>query len=245
MTSERHQVLAASFSRAAPDYRIHAEVQSALADWLAEWLPDPRSGRALELGAGPGLFTERLLPWTGEVLATDLSAAMCAAGRARLPDVAWAQAAAERPPRGPWDWIFASSMLQWVDDPVAVFCGWRDALAPGGRVLAGLFVAGSLPEWQSVAGAGAPLRWRAPEAWRMFLSEARLDLRRDEARVRGFTHPSARSFLRSVHGVGAAPSRRTSPAVLRRLLRDYERRHAVPGGVRSTWTFYRFEATRR
>ena len=53
---------------------------------------------------------------------------------------------------GPWDWIFSSSVLQWVADPRKVFATWRDRLAPGGRILGGLFAAGSLPEWTAVAG---------------------------------------------------------------------------------------------
>ncbi|HXA14401.1 MAG TPA: methyltransferase domain-containing protein, partial [Opitutaceae bacterium] len=104
-------VLPASFDKAAPNYCEHARVQAALADWLAGWLPAERDGRALEIGAGPGVFTRRLLPWAGELTATDISPAMCAAGRAALPQVEWRVMAAEEPERGPWDWIFCSSML--------------------------------------------------------------------------------------------------------------------------------------
>ena len=85
-----------------------------MAAWLAEWLPADRCGRALELGAGPGIFTENALPWCGEDLATDISPAMCAAGRAAIPRVAWDVMDAASPQGGPWDWIFTSSILQWA-----------------------------------------------------------------------------------------------------------------------------------
>ena len=240
----RADVLAASFGRAARNYRGHARVQAALADWLAEWLPAKRGGRALEIGAGPGVFTRKLLPWAGALTATDISPAMCAAGRAVLPQVEWRVMSAEAPEPGPWDWMFCSSMLQWAAEPEKVFAAWRERLAPGGRLLAGLFVEGSLPEWRMVAGEDSPLAWRAAEEWCACLGRAGLQVVRSEVQRRVFVHPSARAFLRSVHGVGGAPQRRLPLGRLRRLLRDYEARFHVPGGVPATWMFCRVEAVR-
>lgn len=236
--------LTASFGRAAPNYREHARVQAALADWLAEWLPVERAGRAIEIGAGPGIFTRRLLPWRGALTATDISPGMCAAGRAALPQVEWRVMAAESPEQGPWDWIFCSSMLQWAVEPGKVFAAWRERLAPGGRLLAGLFVAGSLPEWRAVGGEDAPIVWRTAKEWRAGFERGGLRVARDEAQRRVFKYPTALAFLRSVHGVGAAPQRRVPPGRLRRLLRDYEARFGGPGGVRAAWVFYRVEAVR-
>ena len=176
----------ASFEKGASRYLAHAGVQEAMADWLAEWLPQPRRGRTLEVGAGPGVFTRRLLPWQGQLLVTDASAAMCRAGRKALPEAEWRTMLAEKPLPGPWDWIVSSSMLQWSEEPVEVFGSWRSRLAPGGRVLGGLFIAGSLPEWGEVAGKWSPLRWRAREEWRQALAEAGLALRRDEEQTRTF-----------------------------------------------------------
>ena len=234
--------LAASFDRAAPNYREHARVQAALADWLAEWLSAKRDGHALEIGAGPGIFTRKLLPWAGVLTATDISPAMCAAGRAALPQVEWLVMSAEAPEAGPWDWIFCSSMLQWAADPEKVFAGWHEQLAPGGRLLAGLFAEGSLPEWRAVAGEDSPLAWRTAEEWCACLGRAGLRVVRSEVQPRVFEFPSARAFLRSVHGVGGAPQRRLLLGRLRRLLRAYEARFHVPGGVPATWMFCRIEA---
>jgi SAM-dependent methyltransferase len=230
-----------SFDRAAGTYLRHAAVQGELARWLAEWLPSDRKGRALEVGAGPGVFTRFLLPWEGPLAATDLSPAMCAVGRKAFPGVAWRTMAAESPDPGPWDWIFSSSMLQWAADPASVFASWRRCLSPGGRVLGGLFAAESLPEWEALAGR-APLQWRTPAQWRTFVREAGLRLLRDEAQRRTCVYPSAGALARSLHRVGAAPERRLPAGKMRRLLADYGRLHPAPGGVGATWTFYRFEA---
>jgi len=235
--------LAASFGRAAARYWEHAGVQCALADWLAEWLPDRHTGAALEVGAGPGVFTRRLLPWEGRLVASDLSPAMCAAGRALYPEAGWRVQAARDAAGGPWQWIFSSSMLQWIAEPAEVFGAWRSALAPGGQVLGGLFIAGSLPEWDALAAAAAPLRWRSAADWRSALAAAGLSVVRDQSEARIFRHESAVAFLRSLHGVGAAPAIQLPASRLRRLLQVYEERHRNAEGVSATWTFYRFQAT--
>lgn len=236
-----------SFGRAAERYIRHAAVQRDLARWLSEWAPSLRRGQALELGAGPGVLTEFLLPWKGEYLASDLSSAMCTAGRKRFPDIGWRRAAAENPPPGPWNWIFTSSMLQWVDDPALVLRACRGALAPGGRILAGFFVAPTLPEWERTVRCNAdifPLSWRTDAHWRRAAEQAGLRVLRCESESRTFVYPSAREFLRSLHAVGAAPTRRLPAPALRRALAFYED-HFKEGtqGVRSTWTFCRIEAS--
>ncbi|MGA3008320.1 MAG: methyltransferase domain-containing protein [Opitutaceae bacterium] len=234
----------ASFDKAASNYHEHAQVQAALAEWLAEWLPEGRNGRALEVGAGPGTFTRLLMPWAGWLIASDISPAMCAAGQAELPNVEWRVMSAEKPEPGPWDWIFCSSMLQWAADPGAVFSAWKERLSPGGRLLAGLFVEGSLPEWRAVAGEASPLVWRPTEEWCACLERAGLRVVRCDVQPRVFKFSSARAFLRSVHGVGGAPRRRLPPGRLRRLLRDYEACFATSRGLPATWMFYRVEAVR-
>jgi len=233
-----------SFSRAAPLYREHAVVQAALGAWVSEWLPVVRSGTALEVGAGPGLFTEQILDWPDGLTVTDISPAMCAAGRRAMPEAVWRVMAAETPLAGPWTWIFSSGMLQWVSEPERVFSAWRSCLVPGGRMLTGLFVAESLPELREVSGGCDPLVWRLPGEWHAALVAAGLRVVRDEAQRRTFMYSSARDFLRTLHGVGAAPVRRFTPGRLRRLIEDYDARFGSPDGVPATWTFYRFEAER-
>lgn len=233
-----------SFDRAAAGYHEHARVQAALVEWLAEWLPAVRPGRALEVGAGSGLFTQKISGWPGGATATDISPAMCGVGRAAVPQANWRVMAAEQPLAGPWQWIFSSGMLQWARRPEEVFAAWRAQLAADGRVLAGLFVAESLPELQEVSGASGPLIWRTPAEWRASLAQAGLRILRDDSDQRVFAYGSAREFFRTLHGVGAAPQRRFAPGKMRQMMRDYETRFGGADGVRATWTFYRFEAAR-
>lgn len=234
----------ASFGRAARTYEVHATVQRAMAGWLGEWIPEDRAGRALELGAGTGLFTRKLEPWNGEMTASDIAEDMCEAGRRVSPGFSWRVMRAETPDGGPCDWLFACSMLQWLENPVAVFRAWRGMLKPGGRVLAGLFAEGSLPELRALTKGWTPLTWRTPEEWDEAVTGCGLVLRRSESGERVFHHGSSLELLRSLHGVGAAPYHQFTPGKLRRILRDYDTLHRYPEGVRSTWVFHRFEAER-
>jgi SAM-dependent methyltransferase len=213
-----------------------------MAEWLSEWLPSARSGRALEIGAGTGLFTKHLFPWSGSVTASDLSPEMCRVGRIAVPEADWIMMAAERPAAGPWDWIFSSSMLQWASDPAEIFSAWRECLAPGGRAMGGVFVAGSLAEWNALAGDASPLVWRTPEEWRSYLAGAGFRLLREQCEKRVFHYRSALALLRSVHDIGGAPHRRFAAGRLRQHLREYDARFRSPDGVSASWMFYRFEA---
>ncbi len=234
----------ATFNAAAARYRQHARVQQAMATWLAEWLPAQRQGRALEIGAGSGLFTERLVPWNGLLLATDLSPAMCAAGRSAVPAATWTIMSADALEGSGWNWMFSSSMVQWIARPEKVLARWRERLAPGGGILAGLYVADTLPEMRIATGREGPVHWRSVDDWRAVLACAGLQLVRDAVERRVFHYSSALELWRSLHAVGAAPGRRVPAGQLRRWLRDYDARFRSEAGVRATWTFYRFEASR-
>jgi malonyl-CoA O-methyltransferase len=233
-----------SFPRAAAHYDRYAEVQRAMASWLAEWLPTERSGRALEIGSGTGNFTKLAGEWSQGLIATDLATEMCDVAKQTSDNAEWRVMAAEQPLAGPWDWIFSNAMLQWLEDPRTTFRAWHKELAPGGRVLGALFAAGSLSEWRAIAGELDPLQWRAPGEWRAHLEHAGLRVIRDEAQPRVFCHESAREFLRSLHGVGAAPKQRLTATALRKLLNQMDHSQAGQAGVSVTWIFYRFEAER-
>jgi len=74
-----------SFDAAAKNYERHSQVQQTMADWLAEWIPCNRTGTALEIGAGTGLFTGKLLPWKGRLIASDAAPAMVSEGKRHHP----------------------------------------------------------------------------------------------------------------------------------------------------------------
>lgn len=231
-----------SFDRAARSYESFGFIQRELAAWLAEWLPVQREGTAIEAGAGTGFFTKHLLPWNGRLLATDASAAMVARGAASEPGAEWLVAPANDLPDVPANWIFSSSFLQWAEEPNDLLRLWKSRLLPGGRILSGLFVAPTLGELASLLPGSTPLQWRTPETWEEMARGAGFTLARAEALERPFVFPSALQLLRTLHGIGATPVRRLPGTALRQAIGQYDAEFAHDGGVRSTWTFFRFEA---
>lgn len=234
-----------SFDRKAHSYESAAFIQNDAAAWLAEWLPTDRCGFALEIAAGTGLFTRRIFPWNGPVLATDASAAMVAQGRHLVPAAQWQIATAAHPPRVSANWIFSSSFLQWVADPEAIFREWKSRLLPDGRILASLFIAPTLPELSSVAPQVTPLPWRTDSEWIRLFENAGFKVSRAEKQTRVYRFSGCLRLLQTLHRSGAAPGRQISGAQLRRIIREYDSRFGSGNEIPSTWTFFRIEAALR
>lgn len=236
------------FDTKAATYEAHAHIQRELAAWLAEWLEPalPDDAVILEVGAGTGLFTRELLE-LGRVEALDLSPAMVAEGRRRLPAADWRVGDGFRLRAGCCERLYSSALLQWAHDLAEVARNWFSALRPGGRMLHGVFVAPTLPELAALDGFVAPVCWRTTDEWLGAFAEAGFEIFRAEQTVCERVHVSAQALLRELHDTGVTPARaRLSAGQLRRLLRDYERLHARPeGGVRATWSLLRFEAGKK
>lgn len=231
-----------SFDQAAKQYEEYGHIQKEMAAWLADWIPLQRKGSALEVAAGTGFFTRHLIPWQGTLTATDLSRRMIMEGRERLPEIAWRLCSAHRLPVTGLDWVFSSSFLQWVEDPVSLFRHWHSRLAPGGRLLGGLFSHPTLSELRDLSPEASPLVWRKPEEWEAALKEAGFSVLRFSGESRIYLFPSCVDLLRVLHRVGAAPHRRFSAGRLRGIIQLYDQRHGRENLVRSTWGFFRFEA---
>lgn len=96
----------------------------------------PRPGeRVLDLGAGEGALTEKLVAAGCQVVAIDKSEAMVAAARARGLD-ARVLDAQRLDFESDFDAVFSNAALHWMLDPDAVIRGVYRALCPGGRFVA-------------------------------------------------------------------------------------------------------------
>lgn len=99
-------------------------------------------GRALEAGCSIGVFTARLAPRCGELLAIDASERAVALARERLsgtPNVrVERRTLPEEAPEGPFDLIVVSEVLYYFDRPtmLAALYALESALSPGGSLLA-------------------------------------------------------------------------------------------------------------
>ncbi len=124
-------------------------------------LTDPR--RIADVGCGPGNSTALLAARYPDatLVGLDTSAAMLAAARDRLSEVAFIEASvATWAPDAPFDLIFANAVFQWVPDHLAVLARLLESCQPGG-VLA-VQVPDNLgePTHRSMADAALAGPWR-------------------------------------------------------------------------------------
>ena len=106
---------------------------------LAQRAADLEPARVLEVAAGTGVVTEKLLQALphGTVTATDLNPAMVAVGSSRAPGAKWQQAdALELPfPDEEFDLVLCQFGVMFFPDKPAAFRQVRRVLTPNGRFL--------------------------------------------------------------------------------------------------------------
>ena len=115
-------------------YATHAAFVPALGNAVFDLLAPAAGERILDLGAGDGVLTERLVAAGAAVVAIDADSGMVAAAvakglDARLGDGRALTFDAE------FDAVFSNAALHWMGDPAPVLAGVFRALKPGGRVV--------------------------------------------------------------------------------------------------------------
>lgn len=118
-------------------------------------------GRALDVGCGTGFLLERLAERGYRGVGVDLSEESVGFAKARLEEIGAADrldavvGSAYEPPRGPFDLITLTDVLEHLEDPRACLRALADRLAPGGLLVV------STPNRRSLPGAR---RWIAEHA---------------------------------------------------------------------------------
>jgi len=131
--------------------------------------------------------------------------------------------------------------LQWCPDPIAVLSRWKSCMRDNGRLLSGLFVCDTMPEFSQALPGIEPFDWRNKEEWQVFFEKAGFNVARAEASKREYHFENACAVLRYLHRIGAVETGRFSMSALLRALRDYDAAFEGSATVVSTWTFLRIE----
>lgn len=233
------------FDEKAAEYARHARPQAEVARELAACIPFVDTPvETLELGAGTGLLTRELVARGYAVRATDTAPAMLAAGREAVPEARWETLDAWAPPVACCDRLFSSSLLQWSPEPEKTLASFRAALRPGGRMAHAVFISPTLAELRGLDGAPDALDWHDADFWTGAATRAGLRITHRETLTLHPVYTDAAALLRQIHGTGAVSGKpMLSAGALRRLLAEYDRRFAAPGGgVTATWCALIFEA---
>jgi malonyl-CoA O-methyltransferase len=233
MLPTRNGKVARAFGARAPSYEAHADLQRAVAERLARWLPELARPRVLELGCGTGLFSRHLVARypDGSFVLSDLAPAMIEEcrrnlGSGRSERISFEVLDAVRPGvEGPFDLIAMSMTLHWLADPVAALDRLGRLLAPGGVVLYATISGESFAEWREVLAAqGQPSGLIDLPALPGIVDEERL-----------VTDVDALAFLRRIKAIGGLTPKEgyapLSAGALRRVIRAADERH----GGRITW----------
>lgn len=228
------------FDSKAHRYTEHAQVQDELATWAAKQLPPlDLKQKALELGAGTGLFTKHLVNKHRDFEASDISAQMLKIGRQAIPHINWKQRNAWSLKDGQWDIIYSASLLQWAPNPDKIIQHWKSHLNAQGRIIVCLFVKPTLPELESVSHNNKlPIRWLSPQDWATCFEKQGFTLNALNSKKRRFNYADSRHFLRSLHQTGAITPQKTSYSTMKQLLKHYQSRFQTHNKhVYATWTF--------
>ncbi len=233
------------FDQKASSYHGKASIQKLVADWCSEWIEDDCAKyTGLELGAGTGLFTKHLAFRGFNCLsATDNSNPMLEEGESRIPSVNWEKQDAWNLASRKVDRIYACSLLQWAPDPVQVLKNWRDTLTTNGRILACIFVKGSLIEFTRKDERFSAFSWWSDFEWVDFFRDSGMKILRDETRTDVVSYPSAREALRHIHDIGATKKGGMSPGELKRFLISCENREETQFNL--SWRTLRIESALR
>ncbi len=215
--------------------------------------------RILEVGCGTGALTEVLCSCypQAHLTALDLAPAMVAAARRRMEErfgaesantVEWYAADVRAfEPAEPFELIASSSALHWVRPLPEVFTRLAGWLRPGGELVCALMTTGTLAELREVRRLVAPHKSEAAhelpdgQAAASAAFHAGLQVRQASEREVQVRMRSALDLMRMLAAQGTAAGFYGSGAALNRtelarLLHEYDRAHATPGGgVLATW----------
>ena len=140
--------IARQFDRSAAHYERYDGLQRLMNDELLKWVSPCNT--IADLGCGSGRALARLAELDpGSVrIGVDLASAMLGQARTRDPQLLCLQADMEYLPLADQsvDLVYSCAALQW-GNPDKVLLETRRILKPGGKLLLGTLVAGSLAEW--------------------------------------------------------------------------------------------------
>lgn len=201
--------IAAQFSRAATRYNQLAKVQNEIAQDAIGLLPK-HSDSVLDIGCGTGRYSQNLGSLCEQLVAIDLAMGMLSVAKKQTigTPAQWIQGDAEHLPlqSSSIDTVFSSMALQWCKQPLIVMQEVSRVLKPGGRAVLAIMCEGSLHElqqsWAELDSAKHVNRFASSSTWQNAGETAELKVESVQRQYVSY-HPTIRSLLASIKGIGA------------------------------------------
>jgi malonyl-CoA O-methyltransferase len=240
------------FSASASTYEENARFQKMIANELITFIPrEIKPSILLEIGCGTGLLTRLLIKLfpDSKIHALDLSAAMIAQNKTRLPshiqwhiaDILHFKSEIQFP------LVVSNCALHWLESIPEGFRNIYHLIQPGGSLVISIMIDGTLAELHEARKKIAPNKippGRLPKINEVLdhLKKINFNIYHFEEKTHRMSYPTVSSFLRVLHDTGVTsgaisqahqPLNRTE---LNRLIESYETSYSDAGqGVRATY----------
>ncbi|OGV70824.1 MAG: hypothetical protein A3K19_26910 [Lentisphaerae bacterium RIFOXYB12_FULL_65_16] len=256
MTTHRQPAVSLPFGRAASGYGAAVDVQVVVARRVADLCAGcclVGNAGVLDVGCGTGILTESLAALfpTAAITAIDVAPAMIREARRRLrdlPRITWLEKDVRDLPRtGSVGLVASSSALHWSMPASVALERVMAQLVPGGWLVCGMMVEGTLPElrstWQQTVP-GKPFPVALPAAADVAATARAAGIGELEVIQETETvwHASASAVLRRLHQQGVTgcnlpgPRQLLTRGELQRLSDTYDRQwRAADGRVPATY----------
>lgn len=201
----------------------------------------------LDLGTGTGALAERAkksgLKW--DIYGLDLSFDMC--NIARTQDIRAVTANADSIPfsEASFDGVFSSLMLQWANDPLAVFKEMLRIVKPGGKCVLSTFIYGTLEELRTAFSTLDNNRhindFGPPNYFSALAVHAGFRVLSSEETIVTEYYPDVMALMQGLKSIGASTKEGTirkgmmTPRQLKALEQNYRSRFAHVDGLPATW----------
>jgi malonyl-CoA O-methyltransferase len=239
------EIVKTNFSRAADSYEDYAVVQDYMGQVLADMIDDKTNSQTiLELGAGTGLFTEKLLAKLPETsyLLVDLAPSMieqCQNKFSAYDNIDYLVADAEQSNwEGEYDLIVANATVQWFKNLEKTIKKFKEHLKEDGSIYFSTFGQDNFKEFaeccNGVLEGGFAQNFKSKrELISLVASEFRAINIKEEEYVEKFT--TVREFLRATKKIGANSAKENKPQLppnkLRQLENLYREKYSVDGQI--------------
>ncbi len=238
-----------SFGRAATQYDAHAHLQREVRAYCLKLAQQhwPATGHMLDAGCGTGMLQQeaRAAGVAWKLSGIDVSPGMCAQAKQHRLPVVGANAEAMPFAAESFDGLLSSLMLQWINNPAAVFAEMARVLKPGACAVIATLASGTLQELQEAFSAidGRPhvSDFLEPHALLASAELAGLSLvaARQAKLVEHYTDTIA--LMRALQAIGATNKQATrrkglmTPSQFTRLEKIYTERFADKQGLPASW----------